>query len=250
MFNIKYYVIHNLDIDRKHRLTRALLDNGIDIKDVKWSLKPNIPDLSPDFLKKICLEKINWGGYKHVKPGYACVSYKHYLCLKDIVENNYEYAVIIEDNIGEVSINIPNRLNQYLNELPDGWDVLFDTQWKNYAVVEEEKVSSDKLVYKKNNAWHKNSAGSARVAQFYMLSKKGAKTLYENYLPLGGPPDIWMDELFKRFDMNIYWSEPAFINYEDNHKTSTDRRITHKSSYDSIKQSIMSMEDFLNIENT
>lgn len=248
MFNIKYYVIHNLDINKKHRLTRTLLDNGISIKDVKWVLKPNIKDLSPDFLKKICIsDTSDFSCYARVKPGYACVSYKHFLCLKDIVENNYEHAVIIEDNIGDVSINIPERLKSYLDALPENWDVLFDSGWCKYADVREEKVSNNKIVYKKGNNAGKYTLGSSRVAQFYMLNKKGAKTLYENYLPLGGPPDHWMDHLFRKLDMNVYWSEPSFIKTEDNHRTSTNAHVTAASPYDSIKQQLMSMEDFLKI---
>jgi len=251
MFNIKYYVIHNLDIDRKNRLTRVLLDNGININDVKWVLKPNIPDLSPDFLKNICMsDTSDVSCYARVKPGYACVSYKHFLCLKDIVENNYEHAVIIEDNIGEVSINIPDRINAYLNALPEDWDVLFDSAWCKYVDVCEEKVTKNKIVYKKKNKAGKYTGGASRVAQFYILNNKSATKLYENYLPLGGPPDHWMDQLFRKLDMNVYWSEPSFIKTEDNHRTSTDRTASHTSSYDSKKQypmTLMNMKDFLKI---
>ena len=245
---IKYYVIHNFNNERRDRVCRVLLYNGVNPKDVKWVLKPNIQDLSRGFYDNISTK------VKHIKPGYICVSYKHYMCLKDIVENENEYSVIIEDNINDViNINIPDRLNKYLDEVPEDWDALFDTQWKSYSVVDEEKVVPSKLVYKKNNAWHPNSSGSTRLAQFYILSKKGANKLYENYLPLGGPPDHWMDELFRKLDMNIYWSEPSFIKYEDNHKTSTDMRLSEKwnepftniENYNKKNSLMLNMEEFL-----
>ena len=157
--------------------------------------------------------------------------------------------IIIEDNIGEVSINIPDRINAYLDALPEDWDVLFDSEWCKYADVYEEKVNTNKIVYKKDNKAGKYTGGASRDAQFYILNNKGATKLYENYLPLGGPPDHWMDQLFRKLDMNVYWSEPSFIKTEDNHITSTNRTASHKSYYSKEQQlmTLMSMEDFLKI---
>ena len=46
------------------------------------------------------------------------VSYKHFLALEKIVENNYKYAVIIEDNVGKIKKNIIETLHECLKQLP------------------------------------------------------------------------------------------------------------------------------------
>ena len=54
---------------------------------------------------------------KVIKDGWIAVSHKHYLALEDIVKNQYPYAVIIEDNIGQIHGNIYEEL-LYHKELP------------------------------------------------------------------------------------------------------------------------------------
>lgn len=55
----------------------------------------------------------------------------------------------MEDNIGDFYENITERLNKYLNELPNNWDIVYDSVWGDYSDLHEEKVTEDKLVYKK-----------------------------------------------------------------------------------------------------
>lgn len=209
---IQYYIIHNGEKTRKETMTRLLKDNGVDMDDVKWILHPNKNEITSELKSKL----VN----KYLKNGYISCTYKHYLSLKDIVENNYEYSVIMEDNIGFVYDNIPNRLELYLTQLPENWDILFDSKWASYKSIDEEKVTADKIVYKKSNKITKYCHGGTRVAQFYFLNLNCAKKLYENYLPFDNPPDWWMNTLFRKLNINSYWSEPAFIEVRKNHTSS------------------------------
>ena len=209
---VQYYIIHNGETSRRETMIRLLTENGVDMKDVKWVLHPNKGEISDELANKLTS--------KHLKKGYISCTYKHFLSLKDIVENNYEYSVIMEDNIGSVFDNIPDRLELYLKQLPNDWDILFDTTWCSYKTICEEEVISNKFVYKKSNEITKFCHGGTRVAQFYFLNLKCAKKLYNNYLPFDNAPDWWMNTLFRKLNINSYWSEPGNIATHQNHVSS------------------------------
>lgn len=209
---VQYYIIHNGETSRRETMIRLLTKNGVDMKDVQWVLHPNKGEISDEFANKLTC--------KHLKKGYISCTYKHFLSLKDIVENNYEYSVIMEDNIGSVFDNIPDRLELYLKQLPNDWDILFDTTWCSYKTICEEEVFSNKVVYKKSNEITNFCHGGTRVAQFYFLNLKCAKKLYNNYLPFDNAPDWWMNTLFRKLNINSYWSEPGNIAYSQNHVSS------------------------------
>ena len=58
---------------------------------------------------------------------------------------------IMEDNIGDFFENIPTRLKKYLEELPEDWDVVYDSVWGEYEAMNEEAIISNKLIYSKSN---------------------------------------------------------------------------------------------------
>ena len=135
----------------------------------------------------------------------------------------------MEDNVGRINGNIYKRIEQYHEELPDDWDIVFESDQKylNFDYTGEETVTSNKLIYKKNNevTYDKNGYillhGGSRSAQFYYLNYETAEKLYQNYLPFNHAPDMWMNDLFRKLNINSFWAEPTFITTEKNHKTST-----------------------------
>lgn len=75
-----------------------------------------------------------------IKDGWISCSYKHYLALEQIVNNRDELAIIMEDNIGEFYEPIIDRISKYLNELPEDWDVVYDSVWGDYNLLGEEQT--------------------------------------------------------------------------------------------------------------
>ena len=59
-------------------------------------------------------------------------------------------------------------------------------------------------MYRKSNEITKNnegkiiSHGSTRAAQFYLINKKAAKKLYDNFLPFNHSADMWMNEVIRK----------------------------------------------------
>ena len=221
----KYYVIHNLETKRYDNIINLFKLSGIDINDVEFINHPNKNELNLEIKKNAVQKK------SKIKDGWISCSYKHYLALKSIVENDYEYAVIMEDNIGGFYENVPQRLYKYLNELPKDWGVLYDSVWSDYSLLNEEVVTEEKLVYSKSNkmTYDKNgkiiSHGGTRAAQFYFVNRESARILYENFLPFNHSADMWMNEVLRENNIKSFWSEPSLVTSKFNKSTSTNLEI-------------------------
>ena len=219
--NFKYYVIHNLENKRYQNTIYLLNKYGVQLKDVTFINHPNKNELTYDIKKKAVQKN------SKIKDGWISCSYKHYLALETIVNNQDEFAVIMEDNIGDFFENIPTRLNKYLVELPDNWDVVYDSVWGDYESMNEETLTNKKLIYSKNNEVTKNidgkiiSHGGTRAAQFYFVNKKSAKKLYDNFLPFNHSADMWMNDVLRKINAKSFWSEPSLVVSKYNSKTST-----------------------------
>lgn len=216
-----YYVIHNLEKRRYKNIVKLLNLNGVNINDVNFINHPNKDELTYEIKEKAVQKNAN------IRDGWISCSYKHYLALENIIEQDNEFGVIMEDNIGGFYENIPNRLEKYLNMMDNDWDIIFDSVWGDYAQMNEEEISQNKLVYRKSNEITKNnegkiiSHGSTRAAQFYLINKKAAKKLYDNFLPFNHSADMWMNEVIRKTNLKVYWSEPSIVTSKFNKKTST-----------------------------
>ena len=151
--NFKYYIIHNLEVSRYENTIKLLSKYGVDIKDVTFINHPNKNELTYDIKKKSVQKN------SKIKDGWISCSYKHYLALEMIVNNGDDFAVIMEDNIGDFFEDIPVRLNKYLKELPDEWDVVYDSVWGDYEALNEGVIEENKLIYKKSNDITRNHDG-------------------------------------------------------------------------------------------
>ena len=115
---MKYYLIHGVDTARKDFMLDQFAAHGIDNADVTWLCHPNKNEIEdwmiPGYTTNPSLGK-----------GQISCTIKHYLALKDIVEKGLPHAVILEDNVAFKG-NVPERLEKYLEQLPDNWVPLFD----------------------------------------------------------------------------------------------------------------------------
>jgi GR25 family glycosyltransferase involved in LPS biosynthesis len=135
-----------------------------------------------------------------------------------MVENNYEYGVIMEDNMMFLG-NVPERVNTYIQQLNDiypEWDILFDN---SNGKCTEYDVVCDRYVYPKSNEITHEGHGGTRCAQFYLINKKSAKKLFDNFLPFNHAPDWYMNDLFRKLSIKSFWADPPNVGIW--HHTST-----------------------------
>ncbi len=185
---------------------------------VKWVLEPNKDKITTSMRNHLLMqnESSSCGvlfppGCPNIGNGKTSCTYKHYLCLQDIVENNYDYGIIMEDNQFFCG-NIPETVEKYviqLNEMYPDWDIIFDTKWARVQDINEVEVVDNVYVYPKSNEITNYCHGGTRLAQFYIVTNKCAKKMYENYIPFNNAPDWWMNDLFRKLNINSFWSEPS-----------------------------------------
>jgi GR25 family glycosyltransferase involved in LPS biosynthesis len=225
MSNIKYYLIHGVDKSRKQVMTNEFNKWGLNPNEVKWMEHPNKDELTEELCDILIVKGPSYSSGVFIPEnrmithkGLISCTYKHYLCLQDIIENNYEYGVIIEDNIHFIN-NIPNLINTYitqLNTIYGDWDIVFDCNcnWGNYI---ESPIKPDIFVYPKSNEITNQCHGGTKAASFYLIKNSCAKKLYQHYLPFNNSPDWWMNDLFRKLNVKSFWVEPSQVRVHNNH---------------------------------
>lgn len=191
--------------------------------DVSWLTYPNKEHITDDMIRSYVSQGLTYtngipiNAQFQMSNGLISCTLKHYLALKDIIENNHEYSVIMEDNV-------PKRLDLYINQLnqlyPD-WDVLFDNECEgtDNNKYQEGEIKEGIYVYPKSNEITNQCHGGTKLAQFYLIRLKAAKKLYENYLPFNNAPDWYMNDLFRKLNIKSFWAEPSNI-FKWEHKSS------------------------------
>lgn len=197
--SIQYYLIHGLDKKRKRFMEIQFRHAGVPSENVNWILSPNVGDPLP---RDIC-------NNPSLPESLMAISYKHYLCLEQIVASGEPVAVIVEDNVEFLSA-LPQKIAEYLRDLPENWDILFDSDFYGWK-YEEGPLLPDVSVYEKSNESSQQCAGATKGVHFYMLSQKAAKTLYENYLPFGDGPDHHLNKIIMRHSLRCFWAEPPNV---------------------------------------
>jgi GR25 family glycosyltransferase involved in LPS biosynthesis len=202
---IKYYIVHGIDSSRKERMICEFEKANIPIDNVLWMLKPNRDDITDKLKNEVTKPNAN---ANILTNSLISCTYKHYLIMKDIVENQYDYAVIFEDNIFFTLNDADSRIKLYIEQLnsfyPD-WDILYDSNYRDYT---EQSLIPGIFVYPKDATVD----GGTRVAQCYLITQKCAKKYLDNYLPFDNAPDHWMNYLNKTLNINVFWSQPPMTN--------------------------------------
>ncbi len=203
MENIKTYLIYGIDKARKQRMLEEFKKYGLDNNKVEWISYPNKDDLNEELLQKY----VSKNAQKKLRGGQIACTIKHYLILKDIVENKIPISLVLEDNIA-FKCNYAEKIKEYLEQLnnePEGWDILFDSSLLPYT---ESNVIKGKSVYKKTNEITHKCHGGTRGVACYLITLECAKKLYEAFLPIEEVSDFWYNHLFRKHKIRSFWVSP------------------------------------------
>jgi glycosyl transferase family 25 len=200
---MQIFVIHYTKlIERRKNMVMQLIMNDLDAEFVTQYDKEKIP---PDQMKKFKSNFI---------PELTSLFLKHLYCYQEIA-NNYEYALILEDD-AIFSQNFNEKLNSYIKQLPNDWDMLFIGDGCRLHIPYETVKNSNTNIFKKclePTRWGGN--GATRCTDSYILSKKCAISILNEINQEGYQFDCaldwWMNELCRKLKFNIYWAEPTIV---------------------------------------
>jgi GR25 family glycosyltransferase involved in LPS biosynthesis len=145
------------------------------------------------------------------------IALSHFYAYKQI-SNNYEQGLIFEDDI-ILADNFTTLFNNYLEQLPNSYDMLFIGDGCNLHM---DNIIKNKNVYEKNN-YPKNCNGKyinayegcTRCTDSYLISNRCAKQLcnYIDILPykINIPVDWWLNVASRYNNFKVYWAEPTIV---------------------------------------
>lgn len=210
---IPFFVVHyTKNSDRKERLEKEF--QKYEIKDVRWVDEYDRENLGE--LKNLYQYNRKFSK-KPINSGEISLTVKHYMALKKIIEEKFEVAVIMEDNI-TFTDDIKKLVSEYLEEAKNlDWNIIFEGD-THYLRYKEGKVSGDKKLYKKSNKITGQCHGSSRCSNFYIINLKSAQILHDNFALFHNVCDHWSNHLFRKLNFNIYWVEPPKVHRIMSHK--------------------------------
>lgn len=200
---MKIFVLHNSKlVDRKKHILEQFNKQGIiDYEFIEKYDKNEITDYESNLFdtnyKKSTMSL-------HLKHNYVY----------NIIAENYERALIFEDDV-ILCDNFIDKLNNYITQLPEDYDMLFIGDGCNLH-IEKHKLIPNKNIYEKclyPTKWGGN--GATRCADSYIITKTCASKLCEYINNLEDkiklPIDWWLNVAARDNKFKVYWSEPTIV---------------------------------------
>ncbi|CAG8568775.1 10152_t:CDS:1, partial [Diversispora eburnea] len=166
-------------------------------------------DLDIDFVKAISskdTETLDRYLTYGVAPQHKACYVSHYKTYELIVSNNYQSALILEDDV-DFEVNIKDFLNEIQPFLPINWDMFYlgNCAWdtSNTIYYNGKNYGSDLLLSKSNRP---------ACSHAYAVSLRGARKLLENLVNITKPVDVALIDLIlanKIFSLSLL---PSIIN--------------------------------------
>ena len=141
-------------------------------------------------------QDIQWPTPDTIRYSDLSLIIKHSLAWNDI-HNNHEYGIIFEDDI----IMLPGFIDEFEAQIantPSDWDIIFFGSGCGFRVPERTK----------GRGVYKMDPPRAKPTDSYVVSKKAAKILSENFFPVSQRIDWEMQCVCMNLGLSVYWWEP------------------------------------------
>ena len=144
------------------------------------------------------------------------ISLSHFYAYNEIANasNIYNFALILEDDV-ILSDNFLDKLNNYISQLPEDWDMCFIGDGCNLH-IETKKLIPKQNIYKKclyPTNWGGN--GATRCTDSYIVNKKCAIKLCDYItklqIKINLNIDWWLNDACRDNNFNVYWGEPTIV---------------------------------------
>jgi glycosyl transferase, family 25 len=200
---MKIFVLHYSKlVDRKKNILEQFQKHNI--TDYEFIEKYDKDEITDD---ESSLFDINY------KKSTMSLTLKHFYVYKLIAEN-YENALIFEDDV-ILCDNFIDKLNNYMSQLTEDYDMLFIGDGCNLH-IEEHRLTPNKYIYEKclyPTSW--GGDGGTRCCDSFIITKKCAKTICEYIYNLTNkinlPIDWLLNVVARDNNFKIYWAEPTII---------------------------------------
>lgn len=186
-------------VDRKKYVEEVVAKFNINLN---WILQYDKEELDETELTKIFPFLFSDKNGRKLSLAEISLVMKHYSAFKDTVEKGYNNVVVFEDDIILVE-DFDKKLDKYLNQLPDDYDILWIGTCCNLHVPQ----------YNPHIHVYSTQHGS-RCTHAYLISQGGCKKLIDHFHTIYQPIDWYFNSSVKELNMKNFWAEPALSTQE------------------------------------
>ena len=146
--------------------------------------------------------------------------YKQLYCYLKIKNENINVALILDDDC-ILDNNFTEKLNFYINKLPQDWDICYISDICNFHIADNIIKNNIPNVFLKSNEQELLngvlSHGSTR-GPAYLITNTAANKIITNFNNIKmnediieKPHDHWLNDVFREMNFKIYWAEPTIV---------------------------------------
>jgi GR25 family glycosyltransferase involved in LPS biosynthesis len=202
----KIYVIHYTKlVDRKKYLIDKFKKINFDVEWITHFDRENVTQKQLDefykfdpLYKDIHINSVTGEPpIRHLRLPEICCLMSHYYCIEEQVKNNYEYILILEDDVvfeNDAFI----KVNNILNSLPEDCDICY---LGNGCGLKPDNIVDGKTFY--------DTTFGVKAADSMILNLKSANYLLNKKTQIHRPIDYHINTF--RDDLKIYWIEPSIF---------------------------------------
>lgn len=194
------YDINWLDFYDRDTLTQEEIDNIYDDSSETWNQRVIGLYNNPPTFRKLSKSEI-------------CNSMSHIYVLNNMIQNNFEYALVLEDDV-ILKDNFFPFFDHYFNLTPKDFDIIFLGSAFSVDILDSVGCENDKPKIKVQNGinvYEKFRNPKTRCVDAYILTKSAAEKLYSFIDKISLPYDFDLAYFIKELDLKVYWWEPGLV---------------------------------------
>jgi len=182
---------------REQRVNQLFAKNNIEFE---YMTEGDVSNFTPEILQKYFLPDF----FNTISAGHISCTLNHLIILEKIIENNFQYTLIFEDDPYFLG-NFKSQLKQVVEEmknLPPGFIISLENS--TLKTPKKREVKQNKVLY---------PANVGRCCGAYLIDLEGAKKcLAEIKLnKCNAPIDWWHNQIISKNIIQMYWAHPAFV---------------------------------------
>lgn len=151
--------------------------------------------------------------YRDLRISEICNSMSHIYVLDDIIDKNYEYGIVLEDDVIFKS-NFFTQFDDYFDKTPKDFDIVFLGSSFSPQVLDNVGFETDKSQIQLNSdmcVYEKFRNPKTRCVDAYILKKSACEKLKTIINEIVLPYDFDLAYFIKELDLKVYWWEPGLV---------------------------------------
>jgi GR25 family glycosyltransferase involved in LPS biosynthesis len=199
---MKVFVVHYHKLtERKKAINESLTHNNIQAEFVEHYDRDTLTPEDDVYFHN---------NYENMLSSHKAITLSHIYCYREIADK-YEYALILEDD-AIFCDDFMSKLNNYMEQLPSDWDMLFIGDGCGFHIPDDVIKSSSSNIFRKcpePTSW--GGDGATRCTDSYIVSKKCAQGIIGYKEKIGRGVDWWLNQVIRDCKFNVYWAEPTLV---------------------------------------